>query len=76
MKRIGLKLPAMGVVIFLGVLGLEHRVVCDLMDPFLNKNNHLFFNNFNSTANFFQDLEKERNLCMWNNKKRSWDVPS
>ena len=37
----------MDLVIIVGVFGLVHRVVFDLMDPYLDKNDHLFFDNFN-----------------------------
>ena len=76
MKRIDLKLLVlvMDVVVILGMLGLEHRVVFDLMDLFLTKNDHLFFDNFNSTVKFFQGFEKERNLYLWK-KERLWMFP-
>ena len=71
MKRRDFKLLVMGVLVILGVLGLEHRVVFDLMDLFLNKNNHLFFGNFNSIVKFFHDLE-----LMPVEKEKIVDVPS
>jgi len=37
--------------------GLAYRVVFDLMEDYLDKNHHLFFDNFYSTVKLFQDLE-------------------
>ena len=45
--------------------GLAYQVVFDLMEPYLNKEYHLYFDNFYSTIKLFQDLEKA-NTCMWN----------
>lgn len=37
--------------------GLAHRVVFDLMDPFLDLNHRSYFDNFYSTEKLFRDLD-------------------
>ena len=38
--------------------GLAHCVIIDLMADFLDKNHHLYFDNFNSTVKLFQDFQQ------------------
>ena len=39
--------------------GLRHSVVMELMNPFLNKNHHVYFDNFFSSPKLLEDLQDE-----------------
>ena len=56
--------------------GLSHRVVHDLMEKYLDKGYHLFFNNFYTSLKLVKDLEKRKTYACWTVRVNRGEFPS